>query len=61
MSTKLERIKLVDRISDYDTEAKPGFEQNDLNKIHPTETKFLRSVEGCTVLDKIQNENFRRE
>ena len=33
----------------------------DLSRIQAAEMKFLRSVKGCTILDKVRNENIRRE
>ena len=32
-----------------------------LNKIQSSEIKFLRSVKGCSILDKIKNEEIRKE
>ena len=33
----------------------------DLSRIQAAEMKFLRSIKGCTILDKIRNEDIRRE
>jgi hypothetical protein len=35
--------------------------QRDWNRIQATETKYLRTVKGCTRLDQIRNEDMRNE
>ena len=42
-------------------EAKPGHQQEkDLNTIQTAELKFLTSVKGCSILDKINHEQIKK-
>jgi hypothetical protein len=38
-----------------------AIETKDMSKIQATEMRYLRSVEGCTKLDHIKNEDIRKE
>ena len=35
--------------------------KNQINRIQTGEMRFLRQVKGCTILDKIKNDNIRHE